>query len=141
MQNYGLPCGWEISFADEWIGEYNKKNGQCIFYPPNSDLTIHITPFHIAKENTPAPVEVMETAYINSILQSAKPRDLHEYNLEGFSLKAFEEETNENGKTVYVIKVGYYALGDLLSVNIFSTNKAECEQSLEILKTIRKISS
>ena len=141
MQNYRLPCGWEISFSDEWIGEYSKEDGQCIFYPPNSDLTIRITPFHIEKENTPAPAEVMEAAYINSILESAKPRDMYEYILEGFSIQAYEEETYENGKIVYAIKIGYYAPGDLLSVNIFSTNKTECEQSLKILKTIRRVSS
>lgn len=135
MLHYELPCGWQISMPDAWL--YEEEDGQSIFYPSDSDLTVRITPFHAERDNVPAPVELMEAAYINSVPASAKPCDLHEYALDGFSIKAYGEKSLENGQTVYAFYVGYYTAGELLTVNIFSTNKTECTQALEILRTIR----
>lgn len=67
MQTYGLPCDWKISMPDNWQGEYTEEDGQCVFYPDNSDLTIRIAPFHAERDGVLAPVKVMENAYINTI--------------------------------------------------------------------------
>lgn len=137
MLYYELPYNWEISFPDEWSGEFDKEYGQYIFYPSDSDLTFRITPFHAEKENQLAPIEVMENAYTNSIPKSAKPRDLNEYALNGLCMKAYENKYREGDKNIYTIHIGYYTLGNLLSINIFSTHKMECEHALQYLKTIK----
>ena len=138
MQTYGLPCDWKISMPDNWQGEYAEEDGQCVFYPDNSDLTIRITPFHAERDGVLAPVEVMENAYINIIPTSAISRSISSYNLDGLCGRMYESTVIEENKTVYVIYVGYYTLGELLSISIWGTNKVECEQALDILKTIKR---
>lgn len=138
MQTYDLPCDWQISIPDNWNGEYNEETGQCVFYPDNSDLTIRITPFHAERDGVLAPVEVMKNAYINTIPVSATSRDANPHSLGGFAAKMYESTLIEDNQTVYVIYIGYYAIGELLSINIFGTNKTECEQALDILKTIKR---
>lgn len=55
MNIYKLSCDWQIAMPNKWQGEYDKDNGQYVFYPDNSDLTIHITPFHAEKDSVLAP--------------------------------------------------------------------------------------
>ena len=45
----------------------------------------------------------------------------------------------EEDRSVYVMYAGYCFAGELLSVSIWATDKAECEQTLDILKTIKKV--
>lgn len=137
MITYRLPCDWEISTPDDWQGEYDKKSGQCVFYPQNSDLTIRITPFHAEKDGIPAPAEVMENAYRNTIPASAMERDANSYPLNGFAAKMYQYAWMENHSAVHVISVGYYAAGELLSVSIWGTSKAACENCLDLLQTLR----
>ncbi len=138
MQTYNLPCDWQISIPDNWKGEYNEETGQCVFYPDNSDLTIRITPFHAERDGILAPVEVMENAYINTIPASAISRDANPHSLVGYAARMYESTLIEDNQTVYVIYIGYYAIGELLSINIFGTNKTECEHALDIIKTIKR---
>jgi len=49
MIDYTMLCGWRISFPEKWIYEDDTESDQNIFYPPDSDLTIRITPFHAEK--------------------------------------------------------------------------------------------
>lgn len=139
MKTYRLPCDWQISMPDHWQGEYDKDDGQCVFYPDDSDLTIRITPFQAAKDGVPAPMEVMENAYIRTIPVSAKLRDVNLHAPAGFAVKMYENTVAEEDKTVYVIYAGYCLAGELLSVSIWATDKTECEQTLDILKTIKKV--
>lgn len=138
MKTYKLPCDCQISIPDNWQGEHDQDNGQCVFYPDNSDLTIRITPFHAERDGVLAPIEVMENAYIRTIPISAKLREVNSLNLDGFVTRMYEDTLIEESKTVYVVYIGYYSTGKLLSINIFGTNKTECEQALNILKTIKK---
>ncbi len=138
MQTYALPCDWQISLPDNWSAEYDEANGQCVFYPDNSDLTVRITPFHAEKDNEPAPIQIMEAVYINTIPKSAVPLNIIPYEIAGFSAKIYENNFIEDDMTVFAIYLGYYAAGELLSVNIFSTNKIECCQTLDILQNITK---
>ena len=137
MLQYKLFHNWEISFPDDWSAKYDTENGQYIFYPADSDLTFRLTPFHARKEDQPAPIDIMENAYTNSIPISAKLRDPDSLALEGLHVKAYENKQIQNGKSVYSIHVGYYTVGNLLSINIFGTYKPECEQALCHLKTIK----
>ena len=138
MNTYKLPCDWQISMPDDWQGEYDKDSGQCVFYTDNSDLTIYITPFHAEKDGVPAPIETMENAYIRTIPVSSKLRDVNLFNLDGFKVKMYEDTLIEDDKTIYVTYVGYYSAGELLSISVWSSNKAECEQALNTLKIIKQ---
>ena len=60
MNSYKLLFDWQISMPDNWQGEYDEENGEYIFYPNSSDLTIRITPFRAEREGMLAPREVME---------------------------------------------------------------------------------
>lgn len=138
MKSCNLPCDWEIFIPDNWLGEYNEEDGQYMLYPNNSDLTIRITPFLAEQNGVPAPAEMMKIAFIGSIPTTAVPRDANSFELRGFAVKMYEGTIIEDNQTVYVIYVGYYSVGELLSINIFATDKAECEQALDIIKTIKK---
>ena len=50
----------------------------------------------------------------------------------------YDEELTEDSSTICVVYVGYYSAGELLSISVWSTNKDEGEQALNILNTIRK---
>ena len=65
-------------------------------------------------------------------------RSISPYNLDGLCGRMYENTVIEENKTIYVIYVGYYTLGELLSISIWGTNKTECEQTLDILKTIKR---
>ncbi len=138
MKSCNLPCDWEIFIPDNWLGEYNEEDGQYMLYPNNSDLTIWITPFLAEQNGVPAPAEMMKIAFIGSISTTAVPRDANSFELRGFAVKMYEGTIIEDNQTVYVIYVGYYSAGELLSINIFATGKSECEQALDIIKTIKK---
>ena len=141
MIDYTMLCGWKISFPEKWIYEDDTESGQNIFYPPDSDLTIRITPFHAEKQGLAAPIEVMEEAFLRSVPKSAIPSEIKEYELNNFSVKSFENIETQNGNTVFRIMVGYYASGELLSINIFGTSKVECNQALVHLKTLQRDTS
>lgn len=135
MNTYKLPCDWQISMPDNWQGEYD--NGECVFYPDNSDLTVRMTPFHAEKDGVLAPIEIMKNAYIRTIPISAKLLNENSFVPDGFETKMYEDTLIKENKIIYVIYVGYYSAGELLSVSIWGTNKAECEQVLDILKSIK----
>lgn len=138
MLTYELNFNWEISLPDNWTGEYDSENGEYIFYPPDSSLTIRVTPFHAEKGGVPAPKELMKNAYINSASKSAVPRDIWECGLDGFSMMAYEDTQKSGGQTVYVISAGYFTEGELLSVNIYSTDKSECDEAVKYIKTLSR---
>ena len=60
------------------------KSGQCVFHPDNSNLTIRITPFHAERDGVPEPIETIENANVRTIPVSAKSRDIHSFDLDGF---------------------------------------------------------
>ena len=138
MNSYKLLFDWQISMPDNWQGEYDEENGEYIFYPNSSDLTIRITPFRAEREGMLAPREVMEEAYIRTVPASARQRNFDFYIPSGFEAKIYDEELTEDSSTICVVYVGYYSAGELLSISVWSTNKDEGEQALNILNTIRK---
>ena len=133
MNSYKLLFDWQISMPDNWQGEYDKESGQYIFYPDNSDLTIRITPFHAERDGILAPREVMEDAYIRTVPVSARQRNLDLYIPSGFEAKIYDDVLTEDSNTIYVVYVGYYSAGELLSISVWSTNRDEGEQALNVL--------
>lgn len=96
-----------------------------------------MTPFHAEKDGVLAPIEIMKNAYIRTIPISAKLLNENSFVPDGFETKMYEDTLIKENKIIYVIYVGYYSAGELLSVSIWGTNKAECEQVLDILKSIK----
>ena len=115
-----------------------KREWSVHFYPDNSDLTIRITPFHAERDGILAPREVMEDAYIRTVPVSARQRNLDFYIPSGFEAKIYDDVLTEDSNTIYVVYVGYYSAGELLSISVWSTNRDEGEQALNVLNTIRK---
>lgn len=132
-----LPLDWRIAVPEGWKHETG-KNGEDIFYPAGSELTVRITSFHAEKAGKPAPAKVMEEAFLQSIAPEAEQVKIKGYALPGFRVKFLEAEGEENGLPVYHIYAGYYAKGELLSVGIFGRNREMCMEGLELLDTIQK---
>ena len=92
----------------------------------------------IVRDGILAPREVMEDAYIRTVPVSARQRNLDFYIPSGFEAKIYDDVLTEDSNTIYVVYVGYYSAGELLSISVWSTNRDEGEQALNVLNTIRK---
>lgn len=133
---FQMPCGWTITLPDGWIFETDEE--QNVFYPPDSDLTIRITPFNAEKQGVPAPVEVMRAAFIGGISGKLQPVENNELFLDNFSVEVLKGTYEENGENVFWTAAGYTRPGEMLSVNIFGTSEAECDNALLFLKDLKK---
>lgn len=141
LKPYILPEEWKISFPQNWIHEIDLDDiRQDIFYPPDSELTIRITTFHIEKDNKLASANTIETIFLKNIPKKAEIVIITEYEIKGYSSKAFLYHIIENEEKVYLIRVGFYGTGTLFTMNIFSNHKDECYKALIFLKTLFKIS-
>ena len=138
MNCYSLSFGWQITVPNNWCEEYDEQGGQWVFYPDDSSLTVRVTPFHAERDGVPAPSDVMKNVYINTIPATAIPRNTDAYNLDGFASRIYDGTIIEHNQTVYVTYIGYYAEGELLSVNIFGESIIECKQALNIIKIMKK---
>ena len=103
-----------------------------------SDLTLHMTPWRVAKDGQPAPAEVMMGAFLRGIPEDAVPISGLACRLENFAVKGFAFWRKEQGQRVYWRLIGYYKPGELLSVGIFGTLEQECDQALELLAGLQK---
>lgn len=138
MKRYKLNLVWEILLPHDWVVEFDKIDNHYVFYPKDSDLTIRITPFHAESNGLLAPKELMKTSYINSISSSAIPLNINQCTINNSSWVAYEDVQNHNKQKVYVINAGIFADGELLSINIYSTNKSECNDALKYIRGILK---
>lgn len=136
MKEYQLGFGWKISFPEKWVYEYHEGSKQNIFCTPGSDLIIRINAFHLDRYGEPVPIEAMENAYTHTISTYTEPFNVDEYKLSGFSIKGFAYEVSEDDKMVFRKSVGYYAPGELLSVNIAASSEDECKSALEFLHSL-----
>jgi len=131
---YEMAHGWYISVPDDWAAEQDSVDGHYLFYPQDSDLTLHFTPFHVERQGQPAPAELMIGAFLRGIPEDAVPLDKLACHLGNFYVKGFAFARMEEGQRVYRRLVGYYAPGELMSVGIFGTSEQECDKALELLR-------
>lgn len=134
---YRLPLGWQISVPGNWEWETG-ENGEIIFSPGKSELTVRITPFHAENAGKLAPAKVMEQAFMQTIPPEAAQMKPEGYSLPGFRAKFFETTETEANLPVCHIYAGYFAKGELLAVNIYGRNRDECIEALPVLQTLRK---
>ena len=138
MRMYQMDHGWYFGVPDNWTAERDSEDGHYLFFPPDSDLTLHFTPWRVEKEGQPAPAELMIGAFLRGIPEDAAPLDKPACHLENFHVKVFAFSRKERGKKVFRRLVAYYAPGELLSVWIFGTSEQECDQALEMLAGLQK---
>lgn len=136
-EEHRLPLNWQISVPGNWKREAG-ENGEVVFFPRQSELTVRITPFHAEKSGKPAPAKVMEQAFMQTIPPEAVQMKPEGYGLSGFRAKFFETTETEANLPVCHIYAGYFAKGELLSVNIYGRNREECVEALAVLQTLQK---
>lgn len=134
---HSLSLGWQISVPGSWKREAG-DGGEDVFYPPQSQLTVRITPFYAEKSGKPAPAKVMEQAFLQSVPLEAVQIRPEGYGLSGFRCKFFECMKEEKGEESWHIYGGYFAKGNLLSINIYGRSKDECAAAMRILDTLQK---
>jgi len=133
-----MDGGWYFTVPDDWAAEQDSQDRHYLFYPPDSDLTLHFTPFRVERQGQPAPAEVMAGAFLQGIPEDAVPLDQLACHLVHFDVKGFAFARKERGKKVYRRLVGYYAPGELMSVGIFGTSERECDKALALLQDLRR---
>ncbi len=138
MGTYQMEQGWCFTAPDGWIAQQDSVDRHYLFYPKDSDLTLHITPWRVEKDGQPAPAEVMMGAFLRGIPEDAVPISGLACRLENFAVKGFAFWRKEQGQRVYWRLIGYYKPGELLSVGIFGTLEQECDQALELLAGLQK---
>ena len=131
MKQHALEFGWEISFPGDWTSEQD-ADGTYIFYPPNDSTTAYATVFHAEKQGESAPLEVMVSAFMRSLPKNVKEIPL---SVEGHSCKAFYSKDSDG---VYRIIAGFFAEGDLLSLNVYSEKESAVWSVLEYFKSVTR---
>lgn len=132
---YELPLGWRIAVPAGWK-QGKGESGEDIFYPPQSRLTVRITPFHAEQSGKPAAAKVMEQALLQSLPPEAEPFKPDGYQLPGFRCRFFvESKAKDQTCRVYG---GYFAKGELLSVNIYGESREACMEAIKILETLQR---
>ncbi|MBR1749556.1 MAG: hypothetical protein IJ740_01560 [Ruminococcus sp.] len=135
MKSYVISDGWQIDVPESFIYESDEEQGQFIFYPEDSDLTIRATPFTANKNGIPATKDIMKNAFIGSISKSAVIKDNEQKAALDNYLISFEYTYYERNQKVYSISLGIYNNnGMLLTINIFGTNKDEVEKIYSVIK-------
>lgn len=140
MAKHQLQCGWLITLPDNWVAERDCDDEHYIFFPSGSDLTLHATPFHAEKDGVLAPSDVMRSVYTSSLRPTAVPRELPFAPCDRLCALVYEGTEQSDEASVHFMQAGYFTDGELLCVNIFGTDKSECEQALSLLRSIRRTS-
>ncbi len=136
MKKYTVD-GWAVDFPGRWLTERDEVDGHWLFYPPDSTLTVHVTPFRLAREGIPVPAETARAVYRRSLGEtggSPWPWPLPT----GLAGETFDSAVEEGGKTICRICMGFYGPGELLSVNIYGDTREECRQAMDHFKTLSR---
>jgi len=138
------PVGnWALTFPDSWCTERDLVDGHWLFYPPDSSLTVHVTPFQFAKDGLPPPAEAVRAVFHASLGQNdpgmgqpaAWPWPLPQ----GFSGEVFTSTVREGDQDLCRLSLGFYGPGELLSVNIYGETEEESRRAMDHFKTLERI--
>ncbi len=136
MKKYTIDR-WEMEFPDQWLTERDEVDGHWLFYPPDSELTVHVTPFRFEREGIPAPAEVAREVYRESLKGAGVRSSPWPWPLpKGFTGESFAGTVEEAGKTYYRVCLGVYGLGELLSVNVYGDTQEECRQGMDYFRAL-----
>lgn len=121
MQTFSLNYGWEIAVPDGWIME-NQESGSYIFYPPDPEdtTTLYASVFHAEHHKMRVPEYMMQETFERSIPANAQWVSI----ITSVHCKAF---TILSADGTYRIGAGYFADGELLSLNVYAeTEEKAC---------------
>lgn len=138
MRMYQMNGGWYFPVPDNWTAERDSVDGHYLFYPPDSDLTLHFTSFYVEDHGQPLPAETMIGVFLRGIPKGAVPMARLACHLDRYAVKGFAFSQKEQGKRVYRRLIGYYGPGELLSVGIFGTSARECDGAVKMLSGLQK---
>ncbi len=138
MRVFQMDHGWYFSVPDNWTAERDSQDGHYLFYPSDSDLTLHFTPWRVEKEGQPAPAEWMLGAFLRGMPEDAANIDKLACQLDKFDVKEFAFSQEERGQKVFQRLIGYYGPGELLSVGIFGTSEEECDRAVGMLDQLQR---
>lgn len=142
MKEYTVFDAWRITFPEDWTSKYVEEEEQFVFYAPDSDLTVRITQFIASGlDGSYLPAEIMEKAYTCSIPNDAKAFATDALRVEGYKEQGFDIRSKNKKCTIFQKCIGYYTDGELLTVNIFGSDSATCEEALNIVQTLTKLST
>lgn len=136
LNNYQLPLGWNISFPQSFQYEYDNEEQISIFYLSDNDLTFRVSEIRAQKDGINAPEQFMREAYINSISKGMIKGRFKNVRIKDFESEGYIGEYSENGKSVYRVSFGIFTVGNLLLINIFSTNKKMVTESMVYINTV-----
>ena len=131
MRTHSLDYGWEVTFPESWTSEADGK-GKRLFYPANDPTTVYASSLHAEGQGKPAPVEVMMRAFMHTLPENAEEIPLIVGNL---CCRAFFSADSEG---VFRISAGFFAEGELLSLNVYSENKAAVWEVFEYFKSVTR---
>ncbi len=140
MQEYTVN-GWVMEFPDRWLTERDQVDGHWLFYPPDSELTVHVTPFRLERDGIPAPAEAAREVFRESLRRSgwdSKPEAWAWPLPAGFGGELFAGTAQEGGKEICRLCLGFYGLGELLSVNIYGDTREECQMAMDCFQTLKR---
>lgn len=136
--------GWRLEFPGHWRTERDPEDGHWLFYPPDSPLTVHVSPFHLEKAGVLAPAEAAGQVFRASLAaqggQGAAVYSSWTGPLPaGFFARVFEDTVSEGGQSICRLCLGVYGPGELLSVNIYGQTGEECREALDCFKTLDRV--
>lgn len=142
MKDYTVFDAWKITFPKDWTTKFVEEEEQFIFYAPNSDLTVRITQFIASgMDGSYLPAEIMEKAFTCSIPKDSPAFPTDDLKIDGYQEKGFDMQTKNKKCTMYQKCIGYYTDGELLTINIFSSDQQACDDALSIVKTLEKLNA
>ena len=142
MMCHKIGGGWVLTLPDSFTAEYVENDRIYKFCDNDSDVVIRVSPMSAQKGGKAAPKELLKNAFAHSLDALGGRATLREDDHEignGLSAMAFEyTHFNENNEFRFFISYGIYCDGALLSANISSCIREDCEQALSYFKDIYK---
>ncbi len=142
MVCHKIGGGWVLTLPDSYSAEYVKDDRVYKFCDSETDTAIRVSPLKAEKNGKPVPKEALKNAFAHSLDsiegRAALREDDHELG-NGFSAMAFEYTYfSAKNELLFFISYGIYCDGALLSIQINSNIRENCEEALEYIKNIYK---
>ena len=142
MIYHKIGGGWTIYLPDSYSAEYSKSERIYKFADVETGVTIRLSPMFAEKSGKPVPKDVLKNAFAHS-LDSLKGRaslreDDHPINDEMSSMSFEYTHFNDDNELTFFISCGIYSDGALLTANISSTVREDCEKALGYIMEVTK---
>lgn len=151
-KKFNIDNGWTIELPKNWIEERDEVDRHHVYYPPDSDLTIRVSSFHIFKDlengsKILASIDDLSESFDKSVKNielgnntkvKEKKLNLNDFKIENFKLKCYEYDYYEDNEKTYSISCGIMTEGYLLIINFYSASREEVENAIKYIYSIEK---